>query len=149
MLYILQGPSGSGKSTLAKMIQSAHAKGTVSICSTDSYFYKDRTYQFDPSRLGEYHEKNLKAACLLMENGCSVIVDNTNIHCWECYGYVKYAVDHGIDVCFIRVTGSKNWKTTHGVPDAIVRRQLEEMENLTVESVLSAFGRRPASRQSP
>jgi tRNA uridine 5-carbamoylmethylation protein Kti12 len=65
-LYIMRGVPGSGKSTLAKQL----AEGDESkIFSTDDYWMKDGTYQFDPKMLGNAHEWNQVSCYLLL---CSI-----------------------------------------------------------------------------
>lgn len=133
-LYILQGVPGSGKSTVAKVLW----RGTNNslICSTDDYFMKDDEYKFDPSKLGEYHEANLNKAKFALDEGATVIVDNTNIKRVHCQPYVYYAFAKNIPVVFIRVTG--NFQSIHGVPDNVIQRMKREMEDLTLESVLNS-----------
>lgn len=51
----MRGVPGSGKSTKAKQL--AGIKGLV--YSTDDFFMKNGDYVYDPSKIGEYHDKNL------------------------------------------------------------------------------------------
>lgn len=138
VLYIIQGPPGSGKSYVANMLanglQSCFMK--VIICSTDDFFMVDGVYKFDPSKLPEYHRKNLEKAIEHMRLGYNVIVDNTNVQRWQCREYVRFAVENNIPVNFIRVTG--DWGNSHGVPSESVEKMESQMEDLTVESVLMA-----------
>lgn len=65
-LYIMRGVPGSGKSTLANQL----AEGDESrILSTDQFFMKDGTYQFDGKMLGKAHEWNQVSCYLLL---CSI-----------------------------------------------------------------------------
>lgn len=41
-------------------------------------------YQFDGSMLATNHERNLERAKVALDEGRSVIVDNTNIQGWQC-----------------------------------------------------------------
>lgn len=140
-LYIMQGPPGSGKSELAeRLFESKYVvqnRRNWVICSTDDYFTVNGEYKFDSSKLEEYHARNLKKATDCMKDGYNVIVDNTNIKCWQCKPYVQFAVENGINVVFIRVTGS--FANKHGVPDDVVERMRNSMEDLTVESVLASM----------
>lgn len=133
-LYILQGLPGSGKSTLAK--QMMQGREPVLICSTDDFFWVGEQWIFDPAKLGEYHEKNQQDAREFMADGCTVIVDNTNLQCWEAKPYVVNALRLGIPVVFVRVTG--NFKSTHGVPPEVIEKMRLRMEDLTVEKVLAS-----------
>lgn len=135
ILYVMQGPSGSGKSTIAEKIALGNKKAVI--CSTDNYFVqKDGTYKFDRKKLPEAHLWNLMAACEYMVRGYDVIIDNTNIRRWECKPYVEYALSINMLVVFIRVTGA--FQNLHGVPNDIVERMRNSMEELTLESVLAS-----------
>lgn len=139
-LYVMQGPSGAGKSTIANAIRATvpmwPGKSGCMICSTDDLFYEDGVYNFRPEKLPEFHAMNLANAKQFMDEGYSVIVDNTNIQRWQCREYVKYAVAKGIPVVFVRVNG--RFSNLHGVPDEKVEQMRAGMEDLTVESVLAS-----------
>ncbi len=137
-LVVFQGPSGGGKSTeagkLVRLIKEAGRDAVV--YSTDDYHWENNGYVFKPTRLGEFHAKNLERSKAALDARQTVIVDNTNIRRWECKGYVEHAVKLGIPVVFIRVDG--NFQNIHGVPDDKVRMMRDNMEELTVESVLAS-----------
>lgn len=133
-LYLMQGVPGSGKSYVAERMQRGFEH--CHICSTDDYHFEDGKYIFKPHKLAEYHKMNLDCACDLLAQGHTVIVDNTNIQRWQCREYVKFAVERGIPVVFVRVTG--NFQNTHGVPQEAINKMLASMEVLTVESVLAS-----------
>ena len=136
----MQGPPGGGKTSLARKLHACSigsASAETEICSTDDFHYNQNgIYQFDPSRIGEFHERNLQRTKQLLDAEHSVIVDNTNIHAWEAKPYVEHAVKKGIPVIFIRVDG--NFKSIHGFPQDKIDKMRSEMENLTVESCLKA-----------
>jgi adenylate kinase family enzyme len=52
----MRGVPGSGKSTKAKQL--AGIKGLI--YSTDDFFMKNGDYVYDPSKIGEYHDRNLE-----------------------------------------------------------------------------------------
>lgn len=133
-LYVMQGASGSGKSTISEMICRSLPKCVIH--STDDLFWEGEKYNFRPEKLSEYHAINLERTKSALDDGYSVIVDNTNILRWQCKKYVEYAVAKGIAVVFIRVTGQ--FQNVHGVPDEKVQWMRDNMENLTVESVLAS-----------
>lgn len=136
VLYILQGPSGSGKTNLACILRDSIPNSVI--CATDYYFYHGNSYRFVPSLLEEYHKKNAERAIDCLRKGKSVIVDNTNIECWECYPYVKEANELNIPVQFIRVVS--DFLSVHGVSQEQADKQYEKMEDLTVENVLETKG---------
>jgi len=134
MLIIMQGISGSGKTTTAKKLAKEH---DALIFSTDDYFIgEDGVYCWDAAKLREYHQKNYERTVDALNQCKNVIVDNTNIQCWEPRPYVQAAVERGIEVRFVRTTG--NYQNLHGVPQEHVERMRARMENLDVESVLAS-----------
>lgn len=82
---------------------------------------------FDRIKIAEYHKKNQDKAKQYLQQGLSIVIDNTNIHCWECLPYVLA----GKEV--------KAYGTVHGVPEEVVRAMKKEMEELTEEKVLSSI----------
>lgn len=138
MLIMMQGASGSSKSTTAKNFKVVleFAGYIVEIFSTDEFFYINGQYKFDPTKLSLYHIMNLDRTLKALEDGKTVIVDNTNLLRSHCKHYVQWAVDHNIPVYFYRATG--NFQNIHGVPDKKVEQMHSIMEDLTVESVLAS-----------
>ena len=134
ILIIMQGVQGSGKSYLVKKLIAGQPNMVV--CSTDAYHYIGKSYHFSPEHLAYFHEMNLVQAKRAMNSGYSVVVDNTNIKAFHCLEYVKYAIDKGIEVQFIRVEG--NFGNSHGVPQEKVEKMRAEMETLTLQSVLNS-----------
>jgi predicted kinase len=126
-LYIMRGLPGSGKSTKAKEL----AGNLGQIFSTDEYFMQDGKYQFDASRLPEYHRRNLDDSTMAMRRGAGVVViDNTNIEPWHFEKYLESGRLYGYQVEFvefdptnysdakIKELASRN---THQVPESAIR----------------------------
>ena len=151
--FILRGLSGTGKSTLAETLKSSMNIGTIGyrrkhnikaqIFSTDDLFMvwtdEGQEYQFDPSKLGEYHAKNLENATQFMveqkDSDISLcIIDNTNTQHWEYEKYVEAAKENGFMVQVITV----DWKrediplyaerNSHGVPEEAIQRMADRWE---------------------
>jgi len=134
--FILRGLPGTGKSMLAKNLVNGGR-----IFSTDDLFMVDGEYQFDPSKLGEYHAENLRRATSFMEQTFhypeppTVVIDNTNTQHWEYEGYVQAAKDYNYMVQVITV----DWKAediplyaernSHGVPEEAIRRMADRWED--------------------
>jgi predicted kinase len=133
--YILRGLSGTGKSTFAKTIVNGGR-----IFSTDDLFMVDGEYQFDPSKLGEYHAENLRMATAFMEQTFhypdppTIVIDNTNTQHWEYAGYVEAAEEYGYEVVIISIAWKEEdiplyaERNSHGVPEEAIRRMAERWE---------------------
>ena len=134
-LYVLQGHPGSGKSTFAKKLLQESADKKICIVSADYYFEDEEgVYRFDPKLIREAHRECRQSAFHFMDAGYSVIVDNTNTMAWEVKPYVKYALDRGMEIQFIRLHG--NYPNIHGVPEHKVREMKSRLEELTLENIL-------------
>lgn len=130
---IMQGASGSGKTTVARVI--ANVIDAV-IHSTDDLRMVDGKYVFILAETPRRHIQNQRNAELSMRNGINVIIDNTNIRRWEARPYVEMALRYGYTVRFIRCTGE--YPNEHGVSDDRVQKMRNTIEDLTIESCLSA-----------
>ena len=130
ILFIMRGVPGSGKSTIAREI--IPSEGVIH--STDKYFYDDEgKYNFDPSKLKEYHDENFKSFCRsLEEEKPIVVIDNTNIQRVHFDRYVDAAKAKGYVVHIVEapqpdpsVAAERN---THSVPEEVIRRMIEQYE---------------------
>lgn len=140
-VMFMRGIPGSGKSTYArKSVEDASALGfTTALLSTDDQFVDPLTgeYKFDSAMLGWAHSRNFKrfldelAFGFQTQTRTLIVVDNTNIRCWEVSPYVlaAQAFGHSVKivrvVCDVEVAAARN---THGVPADIVRRMHDQME---------------------
>lgn len=136
-VVIMQGPPGSGKSTVANALysQSIAEMRWCTVCSTDHYFIDPITgaYQFDGSRLAQYHKMNQDKARYALSMNHSVIIDNCNIRCADAKPYFALAREFGAVVVVVRVSG--RFQNLHGVPPEKVeamRCALEDLEVLRV-----------------
>jgi|TARA_R110000850_G_scaffold14075_4_gene45247 NEDD4-binding protein 2 len=143
--YILRGLPGSGKSMIAKNLRDSHTHARV--FSTDRFFMVDGEYQFDPSKLGEYHTQNLAQATHFMEKGKKYssdilcIIDNTNTQHWEYEKYEEVAKENGFMVQVITVEWNINdiplyaERNSHGVPEEAIYRMAERWEYPSLDNV--------------
>ena len=100
VMFIMRGLSGSGKSTIVKVIQSVYK--TAVVCSADNYFMKNGEYKFKQQELTAAHSQCLDNARQACESGCSpVIIDNTNVKCWEMVKYFKVANSNSYTVILV------------------------------------------------
>lgn len=125
----MRGVPGSGKTTMARAI--AGKKGVIH--STDEFFVEKDIYNFDPIKLRENHEKNLKGFTESLKKGIPIVIcDNTNIKRSEFEPYIRAAKQHGYEVKIVslphpdpEVAAKRN---SHGVGADAIRRMIEKFE---------------------
>jgi len=139
--YIIKGLPGTGKSMLAKTLKAGCCdKGWGAIFSTDDLFMVNGIYQFDYTKLKEYHSRNLQNAGAWMKEHSEVtssahcIIDNTNIQPWEYEEYEIMAKSFGFMVQVISVAWDAKdiplyaERNSHGVPEEAIRRMADRWE---------------------
>jgi hypothetical protein len=140
---VLRGVSGAGKSTYVNRYLKEDGSMSVTVVSADQFMVDDEgNYAFDPTRLGECHNKCLAKFLLLLEeaSGSSdpslalIVVDNTNTTLWEASPYIQLALTLGHEVkvttllCDPRVAFNR---CIHGTPaHAIMRHDAQIRESL-------------------
>ncbi|KAL1282451.1 hypothetical protein QQF64_001254 [Cirrhinus molitorella] len=145
LLVLLRGAPGSGKTTLANAMLAQNPGGVV--LSTDDYFTQNGQYYFEPNLLGEAHEWNHQRAKEAFERGQTpIIIDNTNMQCWEMKPYVAMAQKHRYKVLFREP--DTWWKTKprelerrtrHQVTKEKIRRILERYDRfVSVQSIMNS-----------
>lgn len=131
---------------LAKNLRDSHNRARV--FSTDRFFMVDGEYQFDPSKLGEYHARNLAEADDYMKRwggyddfDVMCIIDNTNTQHWEYEKYEEVAKENGFMVQVITVEWNIDdiplyaKRNSHGVPEDAIYRMAERWEYPSLDNV--------------
>lgn len=133
-LYLLIGPSGSGKSTKARKLAS---ETNAVVCSADDYFYDlFGKYNFDANKLGFAHKMCYDKAKRNLEDGKSVIIDNTNLVAKDRKKYLDLALEFGakadivvIDTYWSTDVDALLVKNTKGTPRHVIERHVEQFQN--------------------
>ncbi len=137
--YIIRGLPGSGKSTLTQELHHLYVMDGISCryFNTDEHFVEKGVYRFDPSKLGEYHERNYQEFCDALQDEVSIcIVDNTNTQKWEYERYVEAAKEAGYNVVILTVGQPKDEahiqecieRNIHKCPAEAIRRMSNRFE---------------------
>ena len=128
-VMIMRGIAGSGKSTFAFK----NAPEGMFLVSADTYMVDENGhYQFSSAKLPGAHRRCLRAFLDHIQEGHSVVVDNTNTTCAELAPYVAIAQAYDYDVeivtlvCDPKVAYERN---THDVPAHTVFEQDRKLRN--------------------
>ncbi|KAM3724502.1 NEDD4-binding protein 2-like [Dirofilaria immitis] len=141
IMVIMRGIPGSGKSYLASNLVSG-TNGAV--FNTDKYFMQSGVYQFDPTKLDEYHQKNWNEAKDAMRHGIKpIIIDNTNIFVAHMKPYITLAVKNLYEIYFVEpeTEWKKNVKecarrNAHSVPEEKIAYMVECFEKVNLIDVI-------------
>jgi len=100
IMFLMRGPPGCGKSTVVRRLQKLYAD--IVVCSADHFFLTaDGEYHWDHNKLSEAHLACQQKAQEAAENKKNIVIDNTNIHCWEMSMYYDIARHNGYIVIVI------------------------------------------------
>ena len=137
-LVLVIGVPGTGKSTLAEVLR--HRLTTDKhLCvhrETDEYFVNASTgeYEFDPSKLGEYHELCLRMTESDLASGVNVIVSNTNLTKWERAKYFNIARRHNVTVVVIIMR--KQYGNIHNIPSEKIQQMEQKWEEVSSDEII-------------
>lgn len=134
-VFIMRGVSGSGKSTIARAIQKVYPSAVL--CSADNYFMREGKYHFRSDDLGTAHKYCQKLAEDAVRNNTNVIIiDNTNVKCWEMKFYMDLARQHLYHI--VIVEPKMDWRndpsllasrSTHDVDENTIRKKIKTFED--------------------
>ena len=138
-LIIMQGVSGSGKSTFVS--DRKHLNDIV--LSTDDYFIDDDgNYNFDESKLEEYHMKTFNKCVNIMQDtnrpekimkgilgDVTIWLDNTNCKNDDVDPYISVAKRNGFKVFHIRADVIVTPLLNSKAPTEVVEQQKKDLDN--------------------
>ena len=139
-LIIMQGIPGSGKSTIVGRI----ADENTVVASADDYMVDaEGNYAFDPTRLGYCHGQCRRVAIRGMDEGKTVILDNTNMRTQHVRPYIEAARERGYEVCAVYVNTpvdecirrNSMRPPNRAVPAETIRRMASQREELPVKYI--------------
>lgn len=153
VMVLMRGCPGSGKSFQAiNILNLCYQNANVDefIFSADKYFIDKNTgkYSFNSSKLSSAHSWVYNNAKNAVDNNVTpVIIDNTNIQCWEMKSYVQLAVSNGYWIEVIEPDSEWAWdakklfnKTIHSVPYDKICLMLQRYDrNITREDLFTKF----------
>jgi predicted kinase len=130
-LIIMRGPSGCGKSSYI-----SDNFSDFYCFSADEFFETEDKYEFNPCFLPQAHNWCFNGFLTAIENNLkNIIIDNTNIHLWEFYNYIKVGQMHGYDVQVIEIVPETTEelkicvsRNVHQVPFEIICRMALNFE---------------------
>jgi len=130
LVHIMSGIPGSGKSTYARQKFAA----AVVVSADDLFVRPDGRYVFEPERIGEAHASCFRRFVDLLAAGTPlIVVDNTNVHCWEISPYVLAAQAYGaaaVQVHRLLVDTNIAWsRCVHEVPWRTVKAMADAMRD--------------------
>lgn len=122
-LILIRGLPGSGKSTIAKSFTSDNFVHL----ETDMYFVNSAgEYNFNPSKLSEYHNRCMYDTHTALSGGKSVVVSNTFTQKWELFPYFEIARNYNIIPAVILAQG--NFGNIHNVPEHKIEAMKKRFE---------------------
>lgn len=125
-VIILRATAGAGKSTFCDLI----AEPKV-VCCADFFFEKDGKYDWNGARLGAAHLQCLDdfKRALADPGVANIIVANTNCKERDFSVYVEEAEKLNVPVTFVVLEKRHNNDNIHGVPDAVIAQQEQNLRN--------------------
>jgi len=148
-LILVRGVSGCGKSTIAGLFNGLVGSSSIASFSTDDLFMVDGEYKFDPSKLSEFHARNINNVEEHMKNVLKdrinhsvvgeigkgdlkdyfgpgddiILVHNTFTEDWEMKPYYYLAKQYSWMIHTVIVENRHKSKSIHDVPDNVLEAQ--------------------------
>tara|TARA_Y100000310_G_scaffold274854_1_gene291136 strand:+ start:431 stop:865 length:435 start_codon:yes stop_codon:yes gene_type:complete len=133
-LVLIRGVSGAGKSLIASLFS-----GAFSIATDNLFYDDDGKYNFDPSKLGEYHNYTIMSVKAQMINSETsedyelshnlIVVHNTFTEEWQMQPYIDLAEKYNWCVSTIIVENRHGSESIHNVPAHSIDKQKKELSD--------------------
>lgn len=125
-LTLVRGIPGSGKSTFAK-----RAFPGALLLENDMFLMENGIYKWSPEKVKAAVHLCMKMAKMALENCSDVVIANTFTKLMYIEAYSKLASEVGASFKVYRCNG--NFKNVHNVPDNIVQKFSNAMEDFPGE----------------
>ncbi len=131
MLTIIRGIPGSGKTTYAKYLMQQLDGPMPYHFEADDYFNIGGSYHWSPKYTGEAHKWCQFRVRTMLEHGHNVIVSNTFVLATTLHPYIDMCDELNIPYRIFRMY--TEYKNTHNVPEEVVQRMKDTMEDVEGE----------------
>jgi predicted kinase len=130
VLILVRGPSGSGKSTAAhRLVAEGHADV---VFEADDYFMgPDGEYLYNADEIPKAHAYCIDRTERALREGKRVVVANTFVREWTFGPYEDLAKEFDIPLVVVRCMTVR--PNTHNVPDDVVQKMVDRMEDYPKE----------------
>lgn len=119
-LYLIRGIPGSGKSTFGNQLALFNIV-LVSLETDKLFMNTNNEYEFDSSKLGEYHARIQEITANYLKRGISIAVSNTSTTEKEVNTYKDIADSVGANFFSIIVENRHGNSNLHSVPDTVIQ----------------------------
>lgn len=140
LAIINRGVVATGKSSFVKEITEKLSQNSYNfeVCSTDDFFMENGEYNFDFTKLQEYHLKNQDKFFNALKNKIDVVIcDNTNLEPWESKPYYNMAKEFDYKVLILDFIPREKEEILstqiHNVPNEVIEEMMKKYQKTDIK----------------